>query len=292
MRILSVVLGLSLLLCGSLSAQNIISVDHIYPSYMGQVYMGDTAQFMLRVQVDQGIDTKLDGYSNGFHVYSPDGAVFELIGAEYLPVWPYEQFDIYHDIEIRPDTVLFTGIAIAGGGAPPGFNEVAWVVSVYIPIDWSQLYYNICLDSTFVPPAGQWQWSDASGDFIPSWGGTSCFEIAECWDVDQDQICDHKDNCPETYNPDQADADSDGEGDACCCVGVVGNTNGDPEEQVDVSDLMYMVNRLFLLTNGDSYCPAEWNINGDPGGTVDISDITSMVAHLFTTFAPLPSCPE
>ncbi|MEE2719628.1 MAG: lamin tail domain-containing protein [Planctomycetota bacterium] len=36
-----------------------------------------------------------------------------------------------------------------------------------------------------------------------------------CTDTDEDGVCDEDDNCPNTYNPDQADSDEDGSGDAC-----------------------------------------------------------------------------
>ena len=34
-------------------------------------------------------------------------------------------------------------------------------------------------------------------------------------DIDQDDICDTYDNCPDLFNPDQTDTDNDGDGDAC-----------------------------------------------------------------------------
>ena len=40
-------------------------------------------------------------------------------------------------------------------------------------------------------------------------------EVTCCDDTDGDGVCDDVDNCPATYNPNQADADSDGVGDVC-----------------------------------------------------------------------------
>ncbi|MCB2201744.1 PQQ-dependent sugar dehydrogenase [bacterium] len=65
-----------------------------------------------------------------------------------------------------------------------------------------------------------------------------------------------------------------------CCVAATGNANGDPGDTVDLSDLIYLVNYLFL--GGPSPdCLAEANTNGDLQGTVDLSDLIYLVNYLF-----------
>ena len=39
-------------------------------------------------------------------------------------------------------------------------------------------------------------------------------------DIDDDDICNEEDNCPDVYNPDQEDFDEDGIGDACDGMGL------------------------------------------------------------------------
>ncbi|MCB2230914.1 hypothetical protein KQH82_09395 [bacterium] len=65
-----------------------------------------------------------------------------------------------------------------------------------------------------------------------------------------------------------------------CCVGLTGNTNNDPGDATDLSDLIYLVNYLFL--GGPApVCGAEANVNGDIGCSVDLSDLIYLVNYLF-----------
>ncbi len=87
-------------------------------------------------------------------------------------------------------------------------------------------------------------------------------------DTDEDGVANSEDNCPDTYNPDQADIDSDGAGDACdACdnvnVYVVGNINGDVEDSapvIDVIDVLYLLDLIIA----DEF----------PGCTGEVADYT------------------
>ena len=74
-------------------------------------------------------------------------------------------------------------------------------------------------------------------------------------DFDEDGFDEDVDNCPENYNPTQADIDSDGLGDACdVCdnenVFVTGNVNGDlstnDEPIIDFFDVVALLDHLQL----------------------------------------------
>jgi len=109
-------------------------------------------------------------------------------------------------------------------------------------------------------------------------------------DTDGDGVADLCDNCPDDVNPDQIDFNEDGLGDACCCIGIRGNVNNDPNQDVNISDITYLVNYCF----GNGYppiCPDEGNVNGDPQGSVNISDITFLVDYCFGGGPPPWTCP-
>jgi hypothetical protein len=98
-------------------------------------------------------------------------------------------------------------------------------------------------------------------------------------DDDLDGVNNGVDNCPDTYNPDQADANGDGIGDACCCVGMRGNIDNDPNGAVDISDLIALVEYSFNPEGSILACPAEADVDGS--NTIDIADIIYLVDYSF-----------
>ncbi len=129
--------------------------------------------------------------------------------------------------------------------------------------------------------------SDGVGDVCDN-----CAAIANAdqADADTDGVGDVCDNCPTDYNPGQEDANSNGIGDVCdgCCVGLRGNADNDPLDQVDISDVIFMVDYSF----GDGpipECIEEADVNGD--GTFDISDIIYLVDYSFGDGPPPVGCP-
>lgn len=68
--------------------------------------------------------------------------------------------------------------------------------------------------------------------------------------------------------------------DGNCCVGEAGNVDSDETDQVDLSDLIFLVNYLFLGGSSPD-CIAEGNVDGDSGCSVDLSDLIYLVNYLF-----------
>lgn len=128
------------------------------------------------------------------------------------------------------------------------------------------------------------------------------FDLAEGWcvhtmyiDGDGDGIPDVCDNCPDDYNPDQADSDGNGIGDVCdaqsCCNhdGLRGDVNFD-NAGPNIVDLTYLV--AYLFGGGPTPpCLDEANVNGDASATPNIVDLTWLVAFLFGGGPPPAPCP-
>ncbi len=74
-----------------------------------------------------------------------------------------------------------------------------------------------------------------------------------------------------------------------CCAGTAGNVNQDAGGAVDLSDLIYLVNYLFL-GGPEPACEQAANVNGDAGGAIDLSDLIALVNFLFLGGAGPAAC--
>ncbi|KAA3634480.1 MAG: hypothetical protein DWP97_06985 [Calditrichaeota bacterium] len=136
------------------------------------------------------------GITNGFKVYSPDGAQWgKIIGETVQPLsfW-YSLFDLVYSIGfnyndgITPDTISYGGASLFGSGLPPNFNQQSYIIKIG-PIHPNQTGKTICIDSTFYTPTGLWHWTNSSGGYIPQWGGPYCYtieNITRTWHVSLD----------------------------------------------------------------------------------------------------------
>jgi hypothetical protein len=171
----------------------------------------------------------------------------------------------------------------------------------------------------FLP--GQWIWIEPFGQLIYLYAPCAGGDTIDC-----------DDNCPDTYNPDQADMDGDAIGDVCdICVddpyndsdsdgvcGTVDNCPDAPNAGQEDNDNDGIGNACCCLdatgnVNGDdadnvdigdlsqlvNYLFVSFEVLGCPmeanvdgSGEVDISDLSFMVNHLFVTFEPLADCPQ
>jgi hypothetical protein len=120
-------------------------------------------------------------------------------------------------------------------------------------------------------------------------------------DPDSDGLPNWADNCPQHYNPDQADADADGAGDSCdACTDTDGDGYGNPGYPANICSLDncpddYNPDQSDADADGvgDACCCVEdrGNINGDGNDAINIADLTFLVGYLFGNSQTLP-CPH
>lgn len=207
--------------------------------------------------------TQLAGYSNGFRIYSPDGAVWSNLSARFAESWPGSEVWADRMIQLFPapgdeaDTVAFGGFIITGSGLLPGFSDSAFVIEFNALAADNASGLHICIDSvTVFSPGVPWTWSAFGGPEVqPAWSGPECFALQVPFG----------------------------------CVGPTGDVNHSSEREIDLSDLTYLVNYLFLSGPPPLYY-GEGNTDGDPGCTIDISDLTRLVNHLFVDYRPTADC--
>jgi hypothetical protein len=112
-------------------------------------------------------------------------------------------------------------------------------------------------------------------------------------DADSDGVGDLCDNCPDVYNPLQEDTDENSVGDACeSCCAIRGDVDHSGSEILDISDLIDLVEYMFQLS-AEPYCLEECNIDGstEEPTVIDIVDLIYLVTYMFQGGpAPVP-CP-
>jgi hypothetical protein len=117
-------------------------------------------------------------------------------------------------------------------------------------------------------------------------------------DLDSDGVFDRDDNCVDVPNPDQSDWSGDGIGDACCCLDLVGDANGDGTTWPTIGDVTAMIDAMFIAVDKRLlHCLAEADVNQSGGVAPDSDDITIgdlsiLIEYLFLgTGATMPDCP-
>ena len=182
-RLLLLLTALATVLISSAQGQS-LSVDHIDGlNTTGPVsFLEMDVPVTYNIRITNGSD-RVDGITNGFRVYSPDGAVWNTTIADTNGILGKAQFDggfFINTFSITgsgADTVGFGGFKLFGTGIPPEFDEVVYTIDIG-PIDASQYGKTICLDSSYYPPSGTWKWASAS-DIFPDWDGPHCYVIGE-----------------------------------------------------------------------------------------------------------------
>jgi len=134
--------------------------------------------FDIEIWMDNYSGTNILGVSNGFRIYSPDGASWTVPVTTMDPTF-CSFFDLFcgtvESVDgISEDTVLLGAVAMFTG-IPSGWYGMA--ASIATEVDAAQVNKTLCVDSTFVPPSGTWVWNTPQGSFPPEWMGPYCWDI-------------------------------------------------------------------------------------------------------------------
>jgi hypothetical protein len=111
-------------------------------------------------------------------------------------------------------------------------------------------------------------------------------------DGDTDAVPDAVDNCPSTYNPDQADGDGDEIGDVCdnCPnfpnpdqIGCTDQGDSEPDGFITAVDLAAVIDALFAggANPQDPDCPT-FRFDLDCDGFTTALDLAAIIDHLFS----------
>jgi hypothetical protein len=208
---------------------------------------------------------EVKGVSNGFRIYGSDSSVtWEDLYYTLPPdiIFYLAQYSLFVPPQfngVGADTIGFTAASFMTPGIPPGYvGDFFWITVALT--DTASVGGTFCLDSSWFPPDGIWIWAydpppEGPGSFAPSWSGPHCWPII-------------------------------GE----CCLGQRGNVDFDPEDQLDISDLVFMVDYMF--TGGPvPPCWEEADIDGSGGDGIDITDLVHLVDYMFTGGPPPADCP-
>ncbi|MFH2049184.1 MAG: FG-GAP-like repeat-containing protein, partial [bacterium] len=163
--------------------QSAIQLDHVDgTNSSGQIVSETPIKFYFRLINQTGYN--IGGFTNGFKVYSPDGATWQpIIGDTTSIGWLTNYMDggiLIYGFSVNgsdADTIGFGGFKIFKPGIPNGFNDIVWWINTQL--DDSQVGKTLCLDSTFYPPGGAWVWSTTGGTFQPQWNGPHCYDIVQ-----------------------------------------------------------------------------------------------------------------
>ena len=243
---LSGAIALALVLASSvvMADNGYVSISHVEGLIeegpdAGEVRDGEVA-FVIRF-VAPPENAYSSAISNGWRVYSPDGAVFWGTGLSaiegVLPPLFDTYFNLYQWDGPSTDTVGVVGMGTIG--ITPGFNQD--VLKLMTTIDPNSGGRTICVDSSYSRQSATWEWVNLAGDvpFSPEWPGPYCYEIHSCGtDPDGDGLGSLCDNCPNFANPNQTDTDSDGAGDGCdnCPQPNPGQADLDADGYGDICD--------------------------------------------------------
>ncbi len=236
-------------------SQAIVTLDYV-DGLSGDGKLAAEVPLVFYLRLSNLNENPVAGSTNGFRLYSPDGATWSpLTGDTSALGWEniYDGGIYVGSFSVDgagADTVGFGGYLIQAAGLAAGFDAVALTIATEVTAD--QTGKTLCLDSCFYRPVGHWLWAyGVHGQQQPSWDGPHCWEIGGC------------------------------------CVGLADDPDGSGSGP-DISDLVYLVNYMF---SGGPPPPCEEEADFDGSGSgPDISDLVYLVGYMFGGGPPPLPC--
>ncbi len=177
-----------LLTTGAAWGQTQMNLDHVEGLTPELTLTADgITPIIFHIGMNNTSGSNIKGWTNGFHVYTTTGAQWTIPASDtigyytgvILPSMAEQKFVNQFSVDgIGADTVGFGGFSLFAPGIPTDLNEIVWTINIGT-IDPAYNGGEICLDTSFYPPAGGWSWSTPSGPVLPTWGGPQCFAIGE-----------------------------------------------------------------------------------------------------------------
>ena len=272
-----------LVLVGSALGQTSVTIESITNLQHDSVLTGGSHTVTLRYNLSGAPAGRKYLTSNGFKIYSPDGADWGSVqGAALAPfsgvTWDYLFVNHFHKTggsgnfglplsvaggnATGHDTavVLLAGVnGQTGRGLPAGFNNL--VLSITFNTSSGDAGLHLCIDTCKQAPGAAWEWANSDGLIEPTWSGTRCFLIN-------------------------------------CCSGRVGDVNSEGGDEPTIGDIARLIGYLFLSdVQPDCLGESDVNLSGinvyPPQGwdDVTIGDIALLIDYLFISHPALADCP-
>ena len=295
--VLALLITLSLIISATAFAQQgSISIDHV-----SCIFHADTISIPTNISVTlrytNNTDRRVD-ISNGFRIFTPDGAVWDSTTAIESAGGTFASFfdvvfhaGVHSSLGGGDDTA-----GVIGSGTPTAPTRRLPVGYTGTPITitlWNVAEINhgkhICIDTAFYSPGGTWKWVSVNAGietmYYPTFsslpgqtytpGSGYCFYLfhlpcGAAPDRSGNRIATAESGCPCSV----------------CCIGTTGNVND--AGIVDLGDLSALVS---FLTGGGYILPCEEEANINNVGIVDLSDLSALVSYLTGGGYALPNCP-
>jgi len=272
-----------LILVGSALGQSSVTIESITNLLHDSVLTGGSHTITLRYNLAGAPVGRKYLTSNGFKIYSPDGADWVSVqGAALAPFtgvgWDNVFVNHFRKTggtgnfglplsvaggnESGRDTavVLLAGInGETGRGLPAGFNNLT--LSIMFNTRRGDGGLHLCIDTCMQAPGATWEWANSDGLIEPTWSGPRCFLIN-------------------------------------CCTGRTGDVNAEGGDEPTIGDIALLIGYLFMsdhqpdclgesdvnLSGINQYPPQDWE-------DVTIGDIALLIDYLFISHPVLPDCP-